>query len=484
MSGFTSAITATDEEARPGGNSEPQASSDGEIQFPTGFRWGTATASYQIEGAATVGGRTPSIWDTFSHTPGKVVGGDTGDVACDHYNRYPEDVALLTQLGVEAYRFSVAWPRIQPDGKGPANAEGLAFYDRLVDELLGAGIHPMLTLYHWDLPQALQDQGGWPNRDTAYRFAEYATMVHSHLGDRIQDWTTLNEPFCSAFLGYHAGVHAPGIQDPEQGLLALHHLLLGHGLATQAMRAQATPDQRFSIVLNLATVRTDGDTAEHLEAARRLDGLQNRIFLDPVLRGEYPADVVADLAPLTDFGYVADGDLTTIGTPLDLLGINNYSCSRVGPGGPEVSAGPFPGLRHATLLPPRGPLTHIGWEQDPDGLYELLVRIHRDYRPVPMMITENGAAFADEVSPDGRVRDPERQAYLDGHVRAVHRAIQEGVDMRGYLAWSLLDNFEWAEGYAMRFGIVHVDFETQRRTIKDSGHWFSELARRNGLSAG
>ncbi len=453
----------------------------GVIQFPAGFRWGAATASYQIEGAANEDGRTPSIWDTFSRTPGKVVGGDTGDVACDHYHRYAEDVAILKRLGIGAYRFSVSWPRIQPDGSGPVNAEGLAFYDRLVDELLGAGINPMLTLYHWDLPQALEDKGGWTNRDTVARFAEYATIVHTSLSDRIDDFTTLNEPFCSAFLGYNAGVHAPGVQDPRQSLVALHHLLLAHGEAVRAMRSQSRPDQRFSLVLNLATVRTDADTEANREAARRVDGLQNRIFLDPVLRGEYPADIVADLAHVTDFDFVADGDLTVIATPIDMLGVNNYSCARVGPGGPEDSAGPFPGLRHATLLPPRGPLTHIGWEQDPDGLYELLVRLYRDYPQVPLMITENGAAFPDTVSADGQVHDADRLAYLDGHVRAVHRAIQAGVDLRGYLAWSLLDNFEWAEGYAMRFGIVHVDFETQKRTIKDSGHWYGELARRNGL---
>jgi beta-glucosidase len=466
-------------ETRPGGVVVAETSA-GEIQFPAGFRWGAATASYQIEGAASVGGRGPSIWDTFSHTPGKVVNGDTGDVACDHYNRYAEDVAILSQLGVSAYRFSVAWPRIQPNGTGAANAEGLAFYDRLVDEVLGAGIDPMLTLYHWDLPQALEDEGGWRNRDTAARFAEYATLVHARLGDRVADFTTLNEPFCSAFLGYHAGVHAPGVRNAKESLVALHHLLLGHGMAVNAMRAQAQPGQRLSLVLNLATVRADDDSEAHRDAVRRVDGLQNRIFLDPVLRGEYPADVVADLAHLTDFDFVADGDLTTMATPIDLLGVNNYSCARVAPGGPELSAGPFPGLTHATLLPPRGPLTGIGWEQDPDGLYELLVRLYRDYPQVPLMITENGAAFADTVT-DGRVHDPERQAYLDSHVRAVHRAVQDGVDLRGYLAWSLLDNFEWAEGYAMRFGLVHVDFETQQRTIKDSGYWYGDLARRNGL---
>ncbi len=466
-------------ETRPGGVVVAETSA-GELQFPAGFRWGAATASYQIEGAASAAGRGPSIWDTFSHTPGKVVNGDTGDVACDHYNRYAEDVAILSQLGVSAYRFSVAWPRIQPNGTGPANAEGLAFYDRLVDEVLGAGIDPMLTLYHWDLPQALEDEGGWRNRDTAARFAEYATLVHARLGDRVADFTTLNEPFCSAFLGYHAGVHAPGVRNAKDSLVALHHLLLGHGMAVNAMRAQARPGQRFSLVLNLATVRADDDSEAHRDAVRRVDGLQNRIFLDPVLRGEYPADVVADLAHLTDFDFVADGDLTTMATPIDLLGVNNYSCARVAPGGPELSAGPFPGLTHATLLPPRGPLTGIGWEQDPDGLYELLVRLHRDYPQVPLMITENGAAFADTVT-DGRVHDPERQAYLDSHVRAVHRAVQDGVDLRGYLAWSLLDNFEWAEGYAMRFGLVHVDFETQQRTIKDSGYWYGDLARRNGL---
>jgi beta-glucosidase len=271
------------------------------------------------------------------------------------------------------------------------------------------------------------------------------------------------------------------VQDPAQSFAALHHLLLGHGLAVEAMRAQARPEQQFSLVLNLATVRTDGDTAAHREAVRRVDGLQNRIFLDPVLRGGYPADVAADLAPITDFGFVRDGDLTTISTPIDLLGINNYTCARVTAGGPEATPGALPGLRHASALPPQGELTQFGWEQDPDGLYELLVRVGRDYPRVPLMVTENGAAFADEVTADGRVNDHQRLAYLDAHVRAAHRAVSEGVDLRGYLAWSLLDNFEWAEGYAMRFGLVHVDFATQRRTIKASGHWYGELARRNGL---
>ena len=479
MSGLSSATTAA--EIHPTAEPAPEEASDEAVQFPAGFRWGLATAAYQIEGAAKLDGRGPSIWDTFSHTPGRVAGGDTGDVACDHYHRYREDVSILARLGVDAYRFSVSWPRIQPNGTGPANPDGLAFYDRLIDELLGAGIDPLLTLYHWDLPQALQDRGGWPNRDTASRFAEYATIVHDRLGDRVDDWTTLNEPFCSAFLGYHAGIHAPGLRDSRQALAALHHLLLGHGLAVNGMRAQARPSHRFSLVLNLATVRTDGDTDAHLDAVRRVDGLQNRIFLDPVLRGEYPADVVADLAPVTDFDFVSDDDLTTIATPFDLLGINNYTCARIGPGGPEETPGMLPGLRFATPLPPKGPLTQFGWEQDPDGLYELLVRLDRDYPKVPLMVTENGAAFPDAVAPDGRIHDHERRAYLDAHVRAVHRAVRAGVDLRGYLAWSLLDNFEWAEGYAMRFGLVHVDFETQQRTIKESGYWYGELARRNRL---
>ena len=341
-----------------------------------------------------------------------------------------------------------------------------------------------MTLYHWDLPQALQDRGGWGERDTAYRFADYAAIVHSRLSDRVGDWTTLNEPWCSAFLGYHAETthraHRRGA-----ALRAMHHLLLGHGLAVQALRAQSRTvglAQRLSIVLNLSVVRADGDTETHREAVRRVDGLQNRIYLDPVLRGVYPPDILTDLEPVTDFSFVRDGDLEVVAGPVDLLGVNYYSCIRVAPGPDAPTDGPFPGLRGAELLPPRGPLTAFGWEQDPAGLLELLLRLDRDHPGVPLLITENGAAFDDVVDPNGRVQDSDRVTYLSEHLRAVYRAIGAGVDLRGYVGWSLLDNFEWAEGYSKRFGLVHVDFRTQRRTVKESGHWYARVMRRNGLS--
>ncbi len=370
-----------------------------DVRFPDGFVWSSATASYQIEGATDEDGRGPSIWDTFSRTPGKVLNGDTGDVACDHYHRYAEDVALMRDLGVGAYRFSIAWPRVQPQGDGRIEPRGLDFYDRLVDELGGAGIRPVVTLYHWDLPQALQDRGGWGERDTAERFVDYARGVHERLGDRVQDWTTLNEPLCASYLGYYAGMHAPGLEDAELAFRAAHHLLLGHGMVINALRSTGGED-RFSIVLNLVNVLAEGDDAEATaDAARRIDGLYNRMFLDPVLRGRYPQDVLDDVADITDFGFVKDGDLATIRAQLDYLGINYYMPNRIGPGPDEPTPGSiFPGLRRATLLPSRGPLTAMGWEQYPQGLYDVLTRVHRDYPGTPLFVMENGAAFDDVVS--------------------------------------------------------------------------------------
>ncbi|GLZ29622.1 beta-glucosidase [Lentzea sp. NBRC 105346] len=453
------------------------------LQFPPDFLWGAATASFQIEGATTVDGRGTSIWDTFAATPGKVLGGDTGDPACDHYHRYENDVELMSSLGLAAYRFSVAWPRIQPLGSGAVETRGLDFYDRLVDSLLASGIQPLVTLYHWDLPQALEDAGGWRNRDTAYRFAEYATIVHGRLGDRVKAWTTLNEPWCSAFLGYGNGIHAPGIADPRAALEAAHHLLLGHGLATAALRSLAPADHRLSIVLNFSTVWADGASEEHLTAVRKVDGLQNRILLDPITGRGYPEDVLLETAWLGDWTRVIrDGDLEIIEAPLDWLGVNYYAPARVAPAdGDVVTPGPFAGLRGVELLPPRGELTGFGWEQNADAFTELLVRLSRDSAGLPLVVTENGSAFPDTVDGLGRVVDVERTRYLVDHVRAVHRAIAQGADVRGYLAWSLLDNFEWAAGYSQRFGIVHVDYETQRRTVKESAATLSRIIRDNGL---
>ncbi|MEV0127194.1 GH1 family beta-glucosidase [Dactylosporangium sp. NPDC050688] len=459
------------------------------LTFPPGFVWGAATASYQIEGAAQEDGRTPSIWDTFSHTPGKTLGGDTGDVACDHYHRFREDVGLMKDLGVNAYRFSIAWPRVQPGGSGPANAKGLDFYRRLVDELLANDITPWVTLYHWDLPQELEDAGGWPARDTAARFADYAMLVHGALGDRVRHWTTFNEPWCSAFLGYASGVHAPGRQHAPDALAAMHHLLLGHGQAVESIRA-ADPGAQLGITLNLYAISAaDESRPDDLDAVRRIDGLANRIFLDPVLLGSYPADVVADLAGVSDFGFVRDGDLERIAQPLDLLGINYYSRHVVAAEDPDVPAEPYwraptswPGSETVRFLKRPGvPVTDMGWEVDAEGLTETLTRVARDYPAIPLYITENGAAYIDTVGPDGSVEDTDRVAYFDAHFRACYDAITAGAPLRGYFAWSLLDNFEWAWGYTKRFGMIRVDYDTQERTIKASGHRYREVIKHNGL---
>jgi len=452
------------------------------IQFPDGFAWGTATASYQIEGAVDEDGRSPSIWDTFSHTPGKVQDGDTGDVADDHYHRYEEDVELMAGLGIGWYRFSIAWPRVQPDGRGAINEAGIDFYARLVDALLAKDITPWVTLYHWDLPQVLQDAGGWPERDTAERFAEYAVAVYERLHDRVTHWTTLNEPWVSAFIGYASGRHAPGIQDGEAALRAAHHLMLGHGLATTAMRAQGDADSVFGITLNVTQATPASDDAADVDAARRVDGLTNRLFFDPLLRGSYPADALEDVKAVTDGSHIQDGDLETIHVPLDFLGINYYYRTTVRAAGGEHDSEPvWPGQSDIEPVLTGLPQTEMGWEIDPEGIYEFLTRVGRDYPGVPLYITENGAAIADEKSDDGEVHDPARVEYLDGYFRAAHRAIADGVDLRGYFVWSLLDNFEWAFGFSKRFGLIYVDFETLERTPKDSARWYAQVTRANGI---
>lgn len=450
-------------------------------RFPEGFLWGAATAAYQIEGATTEDGRGPSIWDTFSHTPGRVRDGDTGDVAADHYHRYAEDVDLMASLNLGAYRFSISWPRIQPDGRGQVNAAGLAFYDRLVDALLARGISPAVTLYHWDLPQALEDAGGWPARDTAHRFADYARLVHDALGDRVDLWTTLNEPWCSAQLGYGMGIHAPGRSEPGAAMAAMHHLLLGHGLAIEAMRAAARPEEQLSITLNLWPVLPATDSPEDLAAAHLLDGFMNRLYLDPVLRGAYPEDVVAATTGLTDWSFVLPGDESVIAAPIDVLGINYYAPHRARSTPRGAGWSDFPRNVGVEMLPPRGEVTDMGWEISPKDLTDLLVRLAREYG-VPLMVTENGAAFPDVLQETGRVEDPRRVAYLEGHLGAVHDALSAGADVRAYFAWSLLDNFEWAEGYSKRFGLVHVDYETLERHPKDSALWFAQGARGNRIS--
>ena len=457
------------------------------LEFAPEFLIGSATASYQIEGAVREDGRGPSIWDTFSHTPGKVWNGDTGDVADDHYHRWESDLDLMAELGLQSYRFSIAWPRIQPTGSGAVNPAGIAFYSRLVDGLLARGIRPIATLYHWDLPQPLEDAGGWPARDTAYRFAEYAARTAEALGDRVATWTTLNEPWCSAYLGYGSGAHAPGRTDGAAALAAVHHLNLGHGLAVEEVRRAASNDPELSITLNFHVIRGDDETSP--EAKRRIDALANRAFTHPLLRGQYPADLLDDTREVTDWSFVRDGDLARIAQPLDVLGVNYYSTVTVkmwdgvspratNDGHKDMGGSPWPGSRNVEFLPQAGPYTEMGWNIAPDGLEELLLSLHEQFPEQPLMITENGAAFPDRVTHTDagpRVHDADRVDYLRRHFTAAHRAMARGVDLRGYQVWSLLDNFEWGYGYSKRFGIVRVDYETQERILKDSALWLREL---------
>ena len=455
-----------------------------QLQFPKGFRWGAATSAYQVEGAAFEDGRGVSIWDNFAKMPGKVHNGDSGAVAADHYHRWEQDVDLMAVLGLRAYRLSVAWPRIQPYGSGPANQRGLDFYSRLVDRLLQAGIEPWITLYHWDMPQPLEDAGGWPSRELAHRFADYAALVYGALHDRVKHWMTMNEPWCSAFLGYAEGVHAPGVQDPVAAVRAAHHLLLGHGQALAAMRA-IDPDNRLGITLDFYPVTPAAETPADQEAARRVDGLRNRLLLDPVLRGRYPDDVLADLEPVTGSDHLLAGDEQVIGGRIDQLGVNYYRRYVVAAASSGVAGDPvpssFPGVDDAVLVPQDRPRTALGWEIDASGLRDVLLWLHREYPPVSLAVTENGAAANDYADPEGAVHDPDRVSFLADHIRAAHDALSQGVDLRGYFVWSLLDNFEWSEGYSKRFGLVYVDYATQRRTPKDSARWYSEVISRNSL---
>ena len=433
--------------------------------FPTGFAWGAGTSAYQIEGATRTGGRGASIWDTFCATPGRVAGGDTGDVACEHHARWPADLDLVRDLGLDAYRFSIAWPRIVPDGRGRPNAAGLDFYDRLVDGMVARGLAPHATLYHWDLPQALEDRGGWRERDTALAFADYAHVVADRLGDRVAGFATLNEPWCSAHLGHATGEHAPGLRDLRASLQVGHHLLLAHGHALAALR-DAAPHARHGVVLNLYPAYPARDTEADADAAERTHQFFNRWYLDPVLRGAYPAEPWAGYGDLVP--RVADGDLATIAAPIDFLGVNYYSRTVV----TDAADLPYP---HARIVEATRDVTAMGWEVYPEGLFDLLVRLHAD-DPLPdVFITENGAAFDDAIGRDGAVHDPQRVRYLEGHLGALARAVDHGVPVRGYVAWSLLDNFEWAHGYGRRFGLVHVDFATQARTPKSSALWYRDF---------
>lgn len=456
--------------------------------WPQGFIWGSATAAAQVEGAAHEGGKEDSIWDAFARVPGAIQGGDDLETAVDHYHRMPDDVRLMTRLGLDSYRFSTSWARVRP-GDRALNREGLDFYSRLVDELLQAGILPWLTLYHWDLPQSLEEKGGWANRDTAYRFADYATDVYAALGDRVEHWTIFNEPFCSSLLGYGSGVHAPGRREPRAAVAAVHHQHLAHGLAVTALRGLGARNLGITLNLSNAIPRDAGDPVD-LEAARRFDSLQNRIFLDPILRGAYPDDTLRDLEPFGLGDMIRPGDLDLIGTPIDFLGINHYHDDSVSGhpdaaggdghsgGGARAEASPWIGSEYVAF-PSRGlPRTAMDWEVNPDGLRRLLVRLGEEYDTLPpLYVTENGAAYDDTVGDDGRVHDPERARYILDHIAAVARAIEEGADVRGYFVWSLLDNFEWSYGYGKRFGIVRVDYDSLERTVKDSGLEYARLIR-------
>jgi len=458
--------------------------SDGVLSFPDGFTWGAATAAYQVEGAARADGRGPSVWDTFCRTPGKVRGGDTGDIACDSYHRYRDDVALMASIGLTAYRFSVSWPRVQPGGSGPVNQRGLDYYKALLDELAGHGIAAAVTLFHWDLPQELQDKGGWAVRETAQRFAEYATILGDALGDRVDRWITLNEPQVVTENGYRTGRHAPGLSDNDAATATTHHLLLGHGLAAQALRAAGAAE--VGITLDLHPVRLIGE-GENLEQASEIaDAELNGLYLDPLLRGSYPTVASPELTPSGEL--VRDGDLATINQPLDFLGVNYYAPMFLRAGDPadlrrfeEPARGGVPGV--VGYRPDTLHRTPMGWLIDPDGLYELLLRLHAEAPGLPLYITENGCAAEDYVNPDGVVNDVERVIYLHQHLGAAARAIKAGVNLAGYYVWSLLDNFEWGWGYQKRFGIIFVDFGTQQRIPKESSRFYADVVRSGTLPA-
>lgn len=437
--------------------------------FPDHFRFGVATSSYQIEGAVNEDGRGESIWDRFATQPGRILNGDTGAVACDHYHRWQEDLDLIRDLGVHAYRFSVAWPRVLPAGTGRVEQRGLDFYDRLVDGLLEREVEPHVTLYHWDLPQALEDRGGWRNRDTAHAFADYAAVLSERLGDRPVTYSTLNEPWCSSLLAHYIGEHAPGIRDLRAALSAAHNLLLGHGLALEAIRA-AAPGVSAGIVLNFSPAYPASDSGEDAEASRRHDGFFNRWFLDPLFRGSYPEDMLELYGAAVP--EIGEGDMAVISRPLDFLGVNFYNRAVI---------------RHDAEAPlgyvqqrAAGEYTAMNWEVHPPALTDLLLRLQRDYKPEALFVMENGAAFEDELTADGRVHDEARRSYLERHIRAALTALQGGAGLQGYFAWSLLDNFEWAYGYSKRFGLVHVDFDSQKRTLKDSALWYRDFLKGAG----
>ncbi len=434
------------------------------VQYPSNFLWGAATASYQIEGAWNEDGKGESIWDRYSHTPGKVENGDTGDVACDHYHRWPEDIALMRQLGIKAYRFSVSWPRVLPLGKGRVNLAGLDFYDRLVDGLLAANIEPFITLHHWDYPQALYDSDGWTNRDNLAYFADYSVLMVKRLGDRIRRWTTFNEPGVIAWCGYMNGEHAPGLRDPKKFVQVTHNLMVAHGLSVQAMRA-ANPAIEVGIVLSQWGLDPASADPADVTATEHAWNSGDTAFLHPIFAGHYHPEMVDQLNGSEP--EIKSGDMALIAQKLDFLGVNSYSRGVI-----SATQGRLERI-------PGSEYTEMGWEVCAPALRRLLVKLNKDYHLPPVYITENGSAFKDEVTPDGKVHDERRLDYLRQHFTEVRKAMQEGVDVRGYFVWSLLDNFEWAYGYGKRFGLIHVDFETQKRIFKDSAYWYKQVIATN-----
>jgi beta-glucosidase len=442
--------------------------------LPEDFLWGASTAAYQIEGAVEADDRAPSIWDTFSATPGKTHNGDTGAVACDHYHRWREDFDIAERIGLKAYRMSVSWARLQPQGRGELNPKAVAFYREQIEDLRSRGIRPLVTLYHWDLPQVLEDEGGWPERATAHHFADYAARTAAALGDLVEDWIPINEASCVAFLGYQTGRHAPGRRDLTASLRAVHHLNLGHGLAVAAIRS-ARPSARIGTAIIVTDFEAASDKPEDLAAAVRSDGSSNRLFLDPLFKGAYPEDMLRHYRYTDAFEAVKPGDLEIASAPLDFVGINHYHRLRIAADVTVAHLG-------ARVLPPEGPVTDFGWEITPDSLRRVLERVSAEYTDLPIYITESGAAFADEVGPDGEVDDTDRIDYLNGYLSAAGEAIANGVDLRGYFTWSLLDNYEWAEGYSKRFGLVHIDYATQKRTPKRSADWYRDVIASGGAT--
>jgi len=439
--------------------------------FPPDFLWGAATSAYQIEGAVHEDGRAPSMWDRFAAIPGATYQGQTGEVAADHYHHMEEDVALMAELNLNAYRFSLSWPRILPQGTGAVNDRGLDFYDHLVDTLLAKGIRPLATLYHWDLPIALQDRGGWLVRDTAYAFADYAEVVARRLGDRVQWWITLNEPWCIAYLGYALGIHAPGLQDKQLAVGAGHHALLAHGLAVPRLRAHLTPQAQVGIAPDFYPVYAADDRPETLLAVKRADAFRNRWFLDPIMRGHYPENLFSDMGVTPP--PIQENDFSIISTPIDFLGVNYYSRMLVR-SRTDTTSVPADSYEAVDRVPGAS-YTEMGWEIFPDGLANILTRIHREYAPKAMIVTESGAAFDDQRDSNGDIHDQQRIDYLREHIQTVAQVIRQGVPIKGYIVWSFLDNFEWSEGYRKRFGLVYVDYATQRRIVKDSGRWYANF---------